>query len=222
MGQTMVEKIVSRQVGRPVRSGELIERLPIGKLFFNDVIGPPAILTLQRLFGETFRRHGKPVRVFDPRRVFMLPDHSIPAYSVEVAEGVDLMESFGRECGFRVYREGDGIEHVVLIEDGHIVPWDIVLGTDSHTCTNGAMGALAFGVGTTDGAYAMATGHIYDFVVPETFQFELTGGFQRGVYAKDLILHIIGTVGAGGCSRRVAEFVGEGVRRMPMDARTTI
>jgi 3-isopropylmalate/(R)-2-methylmalate dehydratase large subunit len=222
MGQTMVEKIVSRRVGRPVRAGELIERLPIGKLFFNDVIGPPAILTLQRLFGETFRRHGKPVRVFDPRRVFMLPDHSIPAYSVEVAEGVDLMESFGRECGFTVYREGDGIEHVVLIEDGHIVPWDIVLGTDSHTCTNGAMGALAFGVGTTDGAYAMATGHIYDFVVPETFQFELTGGFQRGVYAKDLILHIIGTVGAGGCSRRVAEFVGEGVRRMPMDARTTI
>jgi 3-isopropylmalate/(R)-2-methylmalate dehydratase large subunit len=222
MGQTMVEKIVSRQVGRPVRSGELIERLPIGKLFFNDVIGPPAILTLQRLFGETFRRHGKPVRVFDPRRVFMLPDHSIPAYSVEVAEGVDLMESFGRECGFRVYREGDGIEHVVLIEDGHIVPWDIVLGTDSHTCTNGAMGALAFGVGTTDGAYAMATGHLYDFVVPETFQFELIGGFPRGVYAKDLILHIIGTVGAGGCSRRVAEFVGEGVRRMPMDGRTTI
>lgn len=222
MGQTMVEKIVSRRVGRTARAGELIERLPIGKLFFNDVIGPPAILTLQRLFGETFKRHGKPVRVFDPRRVFMLPDHSIPAYSVEVAEGVDLMESFGRECGFKVYREGDGIEHVVLIEDGHIVPWDIVLGTDSHTCTNGAMGALAFGVGTTDGAYAMATGHIYDFVVPETFQFELTGLFTKGVYAKDLILHIIGTVGAGGCSRRVAEFVGEGVRRMPLDGRTTI
>ncbi len=222
MGQTMVEKIVSRQVGRPVRAGDLIERLPIGKLFFNDVIGPPAILTLQRLFGETFKQHGKPVQVFEPRRVFMLPDHSIPAYSVEVAEGVDLMESFGRECGFKVYREGDGIEHVVLIEDGHIVPWDIVLGTDSHTCTNGAMGALAFGVGTTDGAYAMATGHIYDFVVPETFQFELTGRFPKGVYAKDLILHIISTVGAGGCSRRVAEFVGEGVRQLPMDARTTI
>jgi 3-isopropylmalate/(R)-2-methylmalate dehydratase large subunit len=222
MGQTMVEKIVSRKVGRSVRAGDLVERLPIGKLFFNDVIGPPAILTLQRLFGDTFKQHAKPVRVFDPRRVFMLPDHSVPAYSVEVAEGVDLMESFGRECDFKVYREGDGIEHVVLIEDGHIVPWDIVLGTDSHTCTNGAMGALAFGVGTTDGAYAMATGHIYDFVVPETFQFELTGRFSKGVYAKDLILHIISTVGAGGCSRRVAEFVGEGVRQLPMDARTTI
>lgn len=222
MGQTMVEKIVSRQVGRPVRAGELIDRLPIGKLFFNDVIGPPAILTLQRLFAESFAKHGKPVQVFDPRRVFMIPDHSIPAYSVEVAEGVDLMESFGKSCGMKVYREGDGIEHVVLIEDGQIVPWDIVLGTDSHTCTNGAMGALAFGVGTTDGAYAMATGHIYDFTVPETFQFELTGRFRPGVYGKDLILHIIGTLGAGGCSRRVAEFVGEGLGHLEMDARTTI
>jgi 3-isopropylmalate/(R)-2-methylmalate dehydratase large subunit len=146
----------------------------------------------------------------------------VPALSVEVAEGVDLMETFGREQGLKVYREGDGIEHVVLIEDGHIVPWDIVLGTDSHTCTNGAMGALAFGVGTTEGVYGLATGHLYDFVVPETIQFELTGAFSKGVYSKDLILHIIGKMGAGGCSRRVAEFVGDGVRRMSMDARTTI
>lgn len=222
MGQTMAEKIVSRQVGRPVRAGELIERLPISKLFFNDVIGPPAIKSLSRLFGDTFAKHGKPVRVFDPRRVFLIPDHSIPAFSVEVAEGVDLMEMFGKEQGVTTYREGDGIEHVVLIEDGHIVPWDIVLGTDSHTCTNGAMGALAFGVGTTDGAYALATGHVYDFTVPETFRFDLTGALPPGVYAKDIILHIIGTLGAGGCSRRVAEFSGEGLRGLAMDARTTI
>ena len=222
MGQTLVEKIVSRQAGRPVHAGDKIERLPITKLFFNDVIGPPAIKGLGNLFGETFKKYGKPVRVFDPRRVFFIPDHSVPALSVEVAEGVDLMESFGREQGAKVYREGDGIEHVVLIEDGHIVPWDIVLGTDSHTCTNGAMGALAFGVGTTEGAYAMATGHLYDFEVPETVRFELTGTFGKGVYAKDLILHIIGKMGAGGCSRRVAEFAGDGVRRMAMDARTTI
>ncbi len=222
MAQTMVEKIISRQVGHPVHAGDRIERLPITKLFFNDIIGPPAIRSLSRLFGETFQKHGKPVRVFDPRRVFMVPDHSVPAHSVEVAEGVDLMEVFGREQGMQTYREGDGIEHVVLIEDGHIVPWDIVLGTDSHTCTNGAMGALAFGVGTTDGTYAMATGHLYDFTVPDTFQFELTGSFPKGVFAKDLILSIIGRLGAGGCSRRVAEFMGEGVARMGMDARTTI
>ncbi|HEX9898314.1 MAG TPA: aconitase/3-isopropylmalate dehydratase large subunit family protein [Candidatus Methylomirabilis sp.] len=222
MGQTLVEKIVSRQAGRAVRAGDPIDRLPITKLFFNDVIAPPAIKGLVNLFGETFKQHGKPVQVFDPRRIFMIPDHSVPALSVEVAEGVDLMETFGREQGLKVYREGDGIEHVVLIEDGHIVPWDIVLGTDSHTCTNGAMGALAFGVGTTEGVYGLATGHLYDFVVPETIQFELTGAFSKGVYSKDLILHIIGKMGAGGCSRRVAEFVGDGVRRMSMDARTTI
>jgi len=222
MGQTMAEKIVSRAVGRPVRAGETIARLPISKLFFNDVIGPPAIKGLSRLFGETFAKHGKPARVFDPRRVFLIPDHSVPAFSVEVAEGVDLMEAFGREQGLVTYREGDGIEHVVLIEDGHIVPGDIVLGTDSHTCTNGAMGALAFGVGTTDGAYALATGHVYDFTVPETFRFELTGSLRPGVYAKDIILHIIGTLGAGGCSRRVAEFTGPGLRGLGMDARTTI
>ena len=222
MGQTMVEKIISRQVGRPVLAGDKIERLPITKLFFNDVIGPPAIKALANLFGETFKKHGRSVQVFDPRRVFFIPDHSVPALSMEVAEGVDLMETFGREQGVKVYREGDGIEHVVLIEGGHILPWDIVLGTDSHTCTNGAMGALAFGVGTTEGAYAMATGHIYDFTVPETIQFEITGSFQNGVYSKDLILHIIGKLGAGGCSRRVAEFVGDGIRRLSMDARTTI
>ena len=222
MGQTMVEKIVSRHVGREVRAGDPVERLPITKIFYNDVIGPPAILGFRSQFAEVFRKHGKPPRVFDPRRVFFIPDHSVPALSVQVAEGVDLMEEFAGEQGCTVYREGDGIEHVVLIEDGHIVPWDIVLGTDSHTDTNGALGALAFGVGTTESIYALATGHLYDYAVPETFRFDLTGAFRKGVYSKDLILHIIATLGAGGCSRRVAEFAGDGVRRMSMDARTTI
>ena len=218
----MVEKIVSRQVGRAVRAGEKIERLPITKLFFNDVIGPPAINGFLENFPDLFEKYGKFPQVFDPKRVFFMPDHSVPSYSVPVAEGIDVMEVFARERGIKAYKEGDGIEHVVLIEDGQIVPWDIVLGTDSHTDTNGAMGALAFGVGTTDGFYAMATGHIYDFVVPESFKFELKGRLPKGVYAKDIILHIIGNVGADGCSRRVAEFTGDGARGLSMDARTTI
>ena len=218
----MVEKIVSRQVGRADRAGEKIERLPITKLFFNDVIGPPAINGFLENFPDLFEKYGKFPQVFDPKRVFFVPDHSVPSYSVPVAEGIDVMEEFARERGIKAYKEGDGIEHVVLIEDGQIVPWDIVLGTDSHTDTNGAMGALAFGVGTTDGFYAMATGHIYDFVVPESFKFELKGRLPKGVYAKDIILHIIGNVGADGCSRRVAEFTGDGARGLSMDARTTI
>lgn len=222
MGQTMVEKIVSRQVGRHVSAGEKIERLPITKLFFNDVIGPPAIKGFREDFAEVFAQSGKPAQVFDPRRVFFLPDHSVPAFSIQIAEGVKLMKEFAKETGAKMYKEGDGIEHVVLIEDGQIVPWDIVLGTDSHTDTNGALGTLAFGVGTTDGQYAMATGHLYDFIVPESVRFELTGTLPKGVYSKDIILHIIGTMGAGGCSKRVAEFTGPGVRSLPMDARTTI
>ena len=222
MGQTMVEKIVSRAVGRTVHAGEKIDRLPISKLFFNDVIGPPAIKGFFADFQDIFAKHGKFPQVFDPKRVFFIPDHSVPSFSVPIADGIDLMESFSRERGIKVYKEGDGIEHVVLIEDGHIVPWDIVLGTDSHTDTNGAMGALAFGVGTSDAEYAMTTGHIYDFVVPESYEFELTGTLPKGVYAKDIILHLIGALGAGGCSRRVAEFTGDAIRSMPMDGRTTL
>jgi 3-isopropylmalate/(R)-2-methylmalate dehydratase large subunit len=186
------------------------------------VIGPPAIKGFLENFDDLFKKYDKPSQVFDPRRVFFIPDHSVPAYSVPVAEGIDLMEEFGRERGIKTYKEGDGIEHVVLIEDGHIVPWDIVLGTDSHTDTNGALGALAFGVGTTEGFYAMATGHIYDFIVPESIRFELIGTLPKGVYSKDVILHIIGKMGAGGCSKRVAEFTGETVHTMSMDARTTM
>ena len=222
MGQTMVEKIVSRQVGRPAQIGEKIDRLPITKLFFNDVIGPPAIENFMADFGDLYEQAGKPSQVFDPKRVFFLPDHSVPTFSIHIAEGVKLMQSFSKERGIKCYKEGDGIEHVVLIEDGQIVPWDIVLGTDSHTDTNGAMGSLAFGVGTTDAEYAMATGHLYDFVVPESVKFELIGALPKGVFSKDIILHIIGMMGAGGCSKRVAEFTGPGVRSLSMDARTTM
>ncbi|ETX06444.1 MAG: hypothetical protein ETSY2_17085 [Candidatus Entotheonella gemina] len=222
MGQTMVEKIVSRRVGRPVQIGEKIDRLPITKLFFNDVIGPPAIENFMADFGDIYDKAGKPAQVFDPKRVFFLPDHSVPTFSIRIAEGVKLMQSFSKERGIKCYKEGDGIEHVVLIEDGQIVPWDIVLGTDSHTDTNGALGTLAFGVGTTDAEYAMATGHLYDFVVPESVKFELTGVLPKGVFSKDIILHIIGMMGAGGCSKRVAEFTGPGVRSLTMDARTTM
>lgn len=222
MGQTMVEKIVSRQVGRRVSAGETITRLPITKLFFNDVIGPPAIKGFREEFAAVFAKHGKPMQVFDPRRVYFMPDHSVPTFSIQIAEGVKLMQEFAKETGCKMYKEGDGIEHVILIEDGQIVPWDIVLGTDSHTDTNGALGTLAFGVGTTDGLYAMATGHLYDFTVPESVKFELTGVLPKGVFSKDIILHIIGRMGAGGCSKRVAEFTGPGVHSLPMDARTTI
>ena len=94
MGQTMVEKIVSRQVGRKVSAGEKIERLPITKLFFNDVIGPPAIEGFRANFTEVFERYGTAPRVFDPKRLYFLPDHSVPAFTIQIAEGVKLMKEF--------------------------------------------------------------------------------------------------------------------------------
>ena len=99
-------------------ASEKIERLPITKLFFNDVIGPPAIEGFRANFTEVFARYGTAPRVFDPKRLYFLPDHSVPTFSIQIAEGVKLMKEFAKETGAKMYKEGDGIEYVVLIEDG--------------------------------------------------------------------------------------------------------
>lgn len=214
--QTMVEKIVSAHLGKPVFAGEKIERLPIDLLFFNEVIGPPAILEFQKKFSDLKKE------VFDNKRVFFIPDHTVPSSSVAVSEGIALMEEFARQQGIKCYKEGDGIEHVVLIEDGYVVAGEVILGTDSHTDTNGALNTLAFGVGTTDATYALATGFLYDFTVPKTIRINLKGKFQKGVYSKDLILTLIGQLGVAGAVKKVVEFGGEGLKNLSMDARTTV
>ncbi len=220
--QTIVEKIVSSHVGDAVYADERVEKLPIDVLFFNEVIGPPAITYYKNDFKKVYEDKGKEMKVYDPEKIFMVPDHTVPSASVKVSEGITMMEEFSKEQGIKMYKEGDGIEHVVLIEDGYTVPGNIMLGTDSHTDTNGALNALAFGIGTTDGYFAMSTGHIYDFVVPKTIRVNLKGEFKKGVYAKDLILHLIGKLGVDGASRQVVEFGGEGLKNLSMDARTTI
>jgi 3-isopropylmalate/(R)-2-methylmalate dehydratase large subunit len=238
--QTIVEKIVSRAAGKNVRAGELIEVLPIDKLYFNEVIAPPAIINFEEDFQEVFSKgkslsnqkeiivFGPPgegkfkLRVFDPARVCFIPDHTVPSCSVKVAQGVNLMKKFASEQGIKMYKEGDGIEHTVVTEEGFVRPGEVVVATDSHTDTVGAIGALGFGIGTTEAEYALATGEIYDFFVPESYKFEVSGNFRPGVSAKDLILQILGTVKEGGCSKKVAEYSGETIRRMGMDGRFTM
>ncbi len=220
--QTIVEKIVSDHVGRNVHAGEKIKELPIDILFFNEVIGPPAIKSFEKTFTKIFQKSKKTIRVFDPQRLIFIPDHTVPSSSIAVSEGIDLMEQFSKKQGAKCYKEGDGIEHIVLMEDGYIVPGEIVLGTDSHTDTNGALNTLAFGVGTTDGSYAMATGHLYDFEVPPTIRFNLKGHLKKGVYAKDIILATIGKLGVDGCVKRVAEFGGPGMKNISIEGRMTI
>ncbi len=218
---TIVEKIVSDHLGRQVFSGEKID-LPVDVLFFNEVIGPPAIKDFREKFSDVFEKNKKPVRVFNKKRVFFIPDHTVPSSSVAVSEGIDLMEEFAKKQQVKCYKEGDGIEHVVLIEDGYITPGEVILGTDSHTDTNGALNTLAFGVGTTDATYAMGTGYLYDFEVPKTIRFNLKGRFKKGVYGKDLILYLIGKLGVAGASKMIVEFGGDGLKNVSLEERITI
>lgn len=220
--QTIVEKIVSDHLGKPVYAGDRIDRLPIDILFFNEVIAPPAINDFLAYFADVYKKHRREVKVFDPERIFFIPDHTVPSSSVAVSEGITFMGEFAKQQGIYCYKEGDGIEHVVLIEDGYIVPGEIILGTDSHTDTNGALNTLAFGVGTTDASYALATGYIYDFETPKTIRVNLKGKLSKEVYAKDLILYLIGKLGVDGAVRKVIEFGGSALKDLSMDARTTI
>ena len=240
LGQTIVEKIVSRAVGRQVRAGDRVEVLPIDKLYFNEVIAPPALVNFEHDFAPVFDEvqaasqqkeivvslsgsaQKSRLKVFDPKRVCFIPDHTVPSCSVKVAQGVALMKDFAREQGIKMYKEGDGIEHTVVTEEGFVRPGEVVVATDSHTDTVGAIGALGFGIGTTEAEYALALGEIYDFFVPETYRFEVSGEFSKGVSAKDLILTILGTLKEGGCSKRIAEFRGDTIQKMGMDGRFTI
>ena len=220
--QTIVEKIISDHLGKNVFVGDFIKELPVDTLFFNEVIGPPVIKYFHQYFDELFKKNKMIPEVFNPKEIFLIPDHTVPSSSVSVSEGIDLMEAFAEKQGIKCYKEGDGIEHIVLMEDGFITPGKIILGTDSHTDTNGALNCLAFGIGTTDAAYALATGHLYDFTVPKTFRINLTGELHKGVYGKDLILFLIGMLGVDGTVKQVVEFGGFALKTLSMDARTTV
>ncbi len=222
MASTITEKIVSRSAGKKAVAGDLIDTLPVDKLYFNEVIGPPAILNFQKDFDDVFQSAGKRMKVFDPMRVAFMPDHTVPSCSIMVSSGVKLMASFAKDQGIKMYKEGDGIEHTVASEEGFVLPGEVAVATDSHTCTQGALGSLAFGVGTTEAENLLATGELYSFTVPESISFRVNGMLQHGVYPKDLVLHILGLVGQGGCSKRVAEYSGSTFDSMDMDGRFTV
>jgi 3-isopropylmalate/(R)-2-methylmalate dehydratase large subunit len=222
MPSTITEKIVSRAMGRKVKAGDLIEALPVDKLYFNEVIGPPAILNFQKDFQDVFTESGRKVQVFNPARVAFMPDHTVPSCSIMVSQGIKLMADFAKQQGIEMYKEGDGIEHTIASEEAFVLPGEIAVATDSHTCTQGALGALAFGIGTTEGENLLATGELFSFTVPDTIRFEVGGKFQRGVYAKDLVLHVLGTMGEGGCSKNVAEYTGPTIDSLDMEGRFTI
>jgi 3-isopropylmalate dehydratase large subunit len=222
---TLSEEILSRKVGRPVHPGEIIV-VDLDLVMSHDTTTP---LAMEAFYGLTRRERaavaaasseGAMGGVFDRSRVVIAFDHIVPAATIQAATLQRDIRRCAREQELRhVYQEGVG--HQVIVEKGFVVPGDVVVGADSHTCTYGALGAFATGMGSTDIGVAYATGQTW-FRVPETIAVRLVGEFRPGVYAKDAIMHVVGILGADGASNYAVEFLGETVEQMTQSERFTL
>lgn len=210
---TLAEKILSAHANqKQVMPGEFIT-VRVDLILANDITAPIAI----REFGQLGLE-----RVFDPQKIVFVPDHFTPAKDIASAEQVKLTQQFAREQGTGYFELGQmGIEHVLLPELGMVLPGDVVIGADSHTCTGGALGAFATGMGSTDIAAAMATGDIW-MKVPPTLKFVYHGNIKKWVGGKDLILYTIGDIGVDGALYSAMEFSGPVIDRLSMDGRFTM
>ncbi|HUU08138.1 MAG TPA: 3-isopropylmalate dehydratase large subunit [Dehalococcoidales bacterium] len=210
---TLAEKILSEHTNRKkVIPGEFITAR-VDLILANDITAPIAIREFRQLGLE---------RVFDPKKIVFVPDHFTPAKDIASAEQVKLTQQFAREQGIGFFELGQmGIEHVLLPELGMVLPGDVVIGADSHTCTGGALGAFATGMGSTDIAAAMATGDIW-MKVPPTLKFIYHGKLGKWVGGKDLILYTIGDIGVDGALYSAMEFSGPAIDSLSMDGRFTM
>ncbi len=210
---TLAEKILAAHAGKKtVAPGEFISAR-VDMVLSNDITAPIAI--------REFRRLGVK-KVFDPGKVVMVPDHFVPNKDIASAEQAKVVREFAREQGINYFECGQmGIEHVLLHEKGLVLPGDLIVGADSHTCTYGALGAFATGMGSTDIAMAMATGDIW-MKVPHTLRFVYKGKLPRWVGGKDLILYTIGQIGVDGALYAAMEFTGEAIDALSMDGRFTM
>lgn len=214
MGMTITEKIFAAHAGlTEVVPGQLINA-KLDLALANDVTAPVAIKEFKKLGTNT---------VFDRSRVALVPDHFAPNKDIQSAEQCKLVRDFARAHQIENYFEIGrmGIEHCLLPEQGLVLPGDLIIGADSHTCTYGALGAFATGVGSTDLAAGLATGEAW-FRVPESLKFNCYGEWQQWVGGKDLILYIIGKIGVDGARYQAMEFTGEAISALSMDNRFTI
>lgn len=216
MGMTMTQKILADHAGLPeVHAGDLIEAR-LDKVLGNDVTTPPAIKVFDQMGAK---------KVFDKDKVIMVPDHFTPNKDIKSAELSQCMRCFARKQKisnyFELGQKEMGIEHVIIPDNGLILPGDTIVGADSHTCTYGALGAFATGVGSTDLACAMVSGKTW-FKVPMAIRVDLARKPGPYVTGKDIILHLIGMIGVDGALYKSLEFFGEGVKELSMDQRLTI
>jgi 3-isopropylmalate/(R)-2-methylmalate dehydratase large subunit len=209
----LAEKILAYHAGKDrLVPGEYIN-VKVDMVLSNDITAPIAI--------KEFKKLGVG-KVFDPEKVVMVADHFTPNKDIKSAEQAKIVREFAAEQGIIHYDVGRmGIEHVLLHEEGLVLPGDVIIGADSHTCTYGALGAFATGMGSTDIATAMATGVIW-MKVPQTIKFVYKGKLNKWVSGKDLILHTIGDIGVDGALYMAMEFTGEAVDSLSMDGRFTM
>ena len=221
MGMTVVEKILARASGRAAAHvGEVLEpKVDLAMSHEN------AALVVNQ-FVEIFSGTGREPRIWDPAKVAIVFDHRVPAESPKTATNQKKVRLFVLDQGIQRFHDirGDegGICHQILPENGYVRPGQVVVGTDSHTTSHGALGAFAFGIGATEMASVWALGVALNVEVPPTIRIEVTGSLPPHVGPKDLILHIVGTLGAEGANNRVIEFHGDAIQRMSTSGRLTL
>ncbi|OGP69148.1 MAG: 3-isopropylmalate dehydratase large subunit [Deltaproteobacteria bacterium RBG_13_53_10] len=210
MGLTLAEKILTQHAGREVRAGE-IAVFRVDLAYAQDGTGPLAVRKIREMGFEG---------VTHPQRTIFFMDHASPSPRIELSNDHVFLRDFAKKAGSRVSDVGLGISHQVVAESD-VRPGEVVIGADSHTCTGGALGAFATGVGSTDAAVAMVLGKIW-LRVPETIRVIVEGELPVGVYAKDIILHLIGKIGAAGATYKALEFSGDTIEHLNMAGRMTI
>lgn len=211
MGMTMAEKIIAQAAGADIVKAGEIHTVEVDQLLSND---GTTHLTIN-MYNSKLNNP----RIADVKKLVWVVDHNVPADSPKTAASQKKMRDFAREHGITFY-EGQGVCHQIMMEN-HVRPGELIFGADSHTCAYGALGAFGTGIGCTDYLYAMVTGRSW-VLVPETIRFRLTGRLPEGVYARDLILTIIGRIGANGANYKAMEFTGEGLKSLTMSDRIAI
>ena len=210
MGQTLVEKIISEHAGKKVHAGELvIAQVDVAAV--QDGTGPLMVQEIKKLGINKLK---------NPKRSILFIDHASPSPRKELSNTHIVLREFAKEYGAVLSDIGAGVCHQRLIET-FVNPCEILVGADSHTCTSGALGAFATGMGSTDIAVAMALGKTW-LKVPATFKIVVKGKFRKGVCSKDLMLHLIGMIGADGATYKALEFTGETIDNMSMSERFTL
>ncbi len=211
MPQTIAEKIISQHTGRPVRAGDIVIT-PVDGVMATDATAPFAIRAFHDMGGQA---------LWDPDRVSLVIDHAAPPPTEQIANLQRLMRDFHRQHGGHLYDIGAGICHQLMVEHHHVRPGHIFVGADSHTPTYGALNAFAIGVGSTDLAAVLLTGHIW-LKVPQTIHIQLTGALPKGIMAKDLILFLLGQLSLSGATYQAVEFSGPAVQPLTLASRMTL